>query len=192
MTASGDKPAGQVTVWDPVVRLFHWTVVTGVLVNSFVLDDGKAVHRYIGYVVLAAVVIRLTWGLVARGHARLSSFIPGPRTLRTYLRQLLRGREPRYIGHNPAGAVMMIGLVLLLLGCGVTGWMMGLDQFWGEEWVQELHETLANAILALAALHVLAAIIESVRHRENLVWSMFTGRKPAPGRSDIDNAPAAR
>ena len=183
---------GQVAVWDPLVRVFHWTVVGGVLLNSFVLDDGKTLHKYIGYVVLVAIAVRIVWGLTARNYARLSSFIPGPRLLISYLQQLVRRREPRYIGHNPAGAVMMLVLIFLLVGCGVTGWMMTLDQFWGEEWLEDLHETLANAILVLAALHALAAVVEGIRHRENLVWSMITGRKRKPESGDIDNAPVAR
>ena len=31
-------------VWDRFVRLFHWTLVTCVAVNYFVLDDGKTWH----------------------------------------------------------------------------------------------------------------------------------------------------
>ena len=63
---------------------------------------------------------------------------------------------------------------------------------WGVEWVQDLHETAANAILVLAGLHVAAAIVESLRHRENLIWSMITGRKRAPSGNDVDHAPASR
>ena len=69
---------------------------------------------------------------------------------------------------------------------------MGTDQFWGEPWVEELHETLANIIIGAAVLHVGAAIVESVRQRENMPWSMITGYKRAASGSDIDDAPASR
>lgn len=179
--------AGRIKVWDPVVRLFHWTVVSGCLVN-LIREDGDAVHRWLGYLVAAAIAIRLIWGFVARGHARFSSFVPGPSTLRSYAGQMLRRREPRYVGHNPAGAVMMMALVGLLIGVSLTGWLMGFDRFWGNEMLQEAHELIANAILVLAVIHVLAALFESRRHHENLIKAMITGYKRKPRGTDIDNA----
>ena len=86
---------------------------------------------------------------------------------------------------------MMMTLILLLVLCGVTGWMQGLDAYWGVLWVQTVHKVAAYTILALAAVHVLAAVRESVRHRENLIWSMITGRKRAPNGNDIAHAPAS-
>lgn len=168
-----------VPVWDAVVRLFHWTVVTGCVLNLFVLEDGKAAHRMVGYVVAGALAIRLVWGFVGTRHARFADFVPTPGALRSYLAALMKGREPRTLGHNPAGAVMMLALMALLAAVSVTGWMMGLDAFWGAEWVEELHEGIANAILVLAAIHAGSALVEGWRHRENLVWAMVTGRKRA-------------
>lgn len=171
--------AATIPVWDPVVRLFHWTIVAACILNLFVLEPGHALHRALGYTVAAALGIRLIWGFIGTRHARFADFFPTPGRLGAYLRDLLRRREPRHIGHNPAGAVMMILLMLLLTGVCLSGWMMGLDAFWGEDWLQEVHGTLANAIMVLALVHAAAAIFESLRHRENLVLSMVTGRKRA-------------
>ena len=74
---------------------------------------------------------------------------------------------------------MMIALMGLLAGVSLTGWMMTLDAFFGDDTLQEVHEMFANAILLMAGLHAAAALFESWRHRENLVWSMVTGRKRA-------------
>jgi len=164
-----------VRVWDPVVRLFHWTVVAGCVLNLFVLEDLP--HEIVGYIVAAALAVRLVWGFIGTHYARFSEFFPTPGRLRAYLGALLAGREPRMLGHNPAGALMMFALMALLAGVCLTGWMMGLDTFWGEDWLEELHEGLANAILVFALMHAAAAIWESWRHGENLVWSMVTGRK---------------
>nr|WP_298411774.1 cytochrome b/b6 domain-containing protein [uncultured Halomonas sp.] len=181
----------RIKVWDPIVRVFHWTVALGVIANLTVLEHVKTPHIYVGYVVVAALFIRLVWGVVARNHARFSSFVPGPRGLFAYLKLLVGRREPRYVGHNPAGAVMMVALMLLVLVVGITGWMMGLDHFWGVRWVETTHEVIANLILGAAILHVLGAIIESLRHRENLPWSMVTGYKRATKGTDVDRAPPA-
>lgn len=189
--ASSSGAAAHVAVWDPVVRLFHWLVVTGVTANLFFLEEGKFAHRWIGYAIMALVGIRLIWGFAGSRHARFSDFLPSPSRLWSYGQALLRGREPRYVGHNPAGALMMLTLILLLLLVGLTGWMQGLDEFWGVEWVKELHGLFANAIMAMAGLHALAAIIESIRHRENLIWAMISGRKRAASGDDVDHAPTS-
>jgi cytochrome b len=164
-------------VWDPVVRIFHWIVVAGCVINLFIVTDDEPVHLVTGYIVAAALAVRVVWGFVGTRHARFSDFVPTPGALIEYVGLALRGREPRYVGHNPAAAVMMLALMGLLAVVSLTGWMSTLDMFWGVEWVEELHEGAAEAILWLALIHAAAALYESLRHGENLVWAMVTGRK---------------
>jgi cytochrome b len=178
-------------VWDLIVRIFHWTVAGGVIANLTILRHEETPHIYVGYVILVALAVRLGWGLIARGHARLASFVPGPRRLIGYFAAMLGRREPRYIGHNPAGAAMIVLLMTLLVTVGTSGWMMGLDAFWGVAWVETLHEVTANILIGAVALHVIGAITESIRHRENLPLAMITGYKRAAEGTDIDNAPVA-
>ncbi|WP_421836736.1 cytochrome b/b6 domain-containing protein [Novosphingobium sp.] len=180
----------QVRVWDLLVRLFHWTVAGGVIANLTFLREAKSSHITVGYIVLAALAVRLVWGLVGRGHARFASFVPGPGRFFGYVGAMLGRREPRYLGHNPAGAAMIVLLLVLLMMVGISGWMMGLDAFWGVSWVEELHETAANVLIGAVILHVIGAIAESVRHHENLPLAMITGYKRAATGTDIDNAPA--
>jgi cytochrome b len=181
-----------VEVWDPLVRIFHWTVVVGVLANSFVLGAGKAPHRYIGYVVAAALAIRIAWGFVGSVHARYSDFVASPMVVLRHLRAVLALRDRRYIGHNPAGGAMILALIGLLAVTCLTGWMQGLEAFWGVQWVQDAHAICANLVLAMAAVHALAAVAESFAHRENLVLAMITGRKRRASGRDVDHAAAAR
>ncbi|HXZ15489.1 MAG TPA: cytochrome b/b6 domain-containing protein [Roseiarcus sp.] len=169
----------EIEVWDPLVRLFHWTVVAGCIVDLFVLEDGKAGHRLIGYVVAAALAVRVVWGFLGSKHARFADFAPTPRKLGQYLKALLRREEPRYIGHNPAGAVLMLTLMGLLAAVSITGWLLTLDAYFGNEALEELHEGIADLILVLAGAHAAAAIYEGRRQKENLVWAMVTGRKRA-------------
>ncbi len=176
---TGVAKSAPVKVWDPVVRIFHWSVVAGCLLNLFILQSNGTPHKIVGYLAAVALFIRICWGFVGSGHARFADFVPKPQTFVRYVSQVMRSEAPRYLGHNPAGAVMMLALMALLAAIAATGWMLGLDDFWGASWLETLHGELANAILALALLHAGAAIFESWRHRENLVWSMMTGRKRA-------------
>lgn len=166
-------------MWDLVVRVFHWTVVAGCVLDLFVFEDGKTAHRLIGYVVASAVIVRFVWGFLGSRHARFANFVPKSTELGQYFKALLRGEEPRYIGHNPAGAVVMLTLMGLLGAVTITGWLLTLDAHFGDKALEGLHEGIADSILVLAGLHAAAAIYEGRRHKENLVWAMVMGRKRA-------------
>jgi cytochrome b len=73
--------------------------------------------------------------------------------------------------------LMILALMPLVLAAGLTGWMQTLDAFWGEEWLQELHEQAATALVVLASLHALAAIVMGRLERTHLIRAMFTGVK---------------
>ena len=164
-------------VWDLFVRVFHWSLVVCIGVNYFVLDDGETLHQWIGYAASALVVARTVWGFVGTPHARFSDFFPTPARLSAHLRGLAAGRPVHHWGHNPMGALMMLALMGLVLGLGLTGWMQTLDRFFGEEWLQELHEVLGGVLIAFAGLHAASAIVMGRLERTRLVKAMFTGTK---------------
>lgn len=164
-------------VWDPVVRLFHWSLVACVLLNQFVLEAGEAPHRWVGYAAAALVGLRLLWGVLGSRHARFADWWPTPARLRAHVRGLLAGQPDDHPGHNPLGALMMLALMALVLALGVTGWLQGTDTFFGEEWLQELHEGLANTLLMAAGVHAAAALVMGRLQRVTLVRAMITGVK---------------
>ena len=172
-----------IRVWDPLLRALHWTLVACVLGN-LLNESGETLHRALGYTASGVVMARLVWGFVGPRRARFADWFPTPARLLPYLRALLQGRAPRHIGHNPAGAVMMLALLALVLGLGTTGYLMTTDAFFGEDWLEEIHEALADVLVGSVALHVAAALFESWRHRENLVASMLHGRKRAPSTNE--------
>ncbi len=185
--------AKEVKVWDPFVRLFHWTLVLAFFIAWFTEDDLLTLHVWAGYTVLGLVLARIAWGIIGPRHARFSDFVRPPAEVLAFLRQTLAGRAPRYLGHNPAGGAMIVLMLILLLLTGVTGVILyGIEEAAGPlaglagapEWIEaaleEIHEFLANGMLLLVVIHVLGVIVESRIHHENLVRAMFTGRKRAP------------
>jgi cytochrome b len=171
-------PAEGVAVWDRVVRLTHWSVAALVLYDYW-QDSGDRWHRNLGYAAAALVLLRLVWALVGSPPARFASWWPTPARLRAYCASLLAGRPGRSLGHNPLGASMMLALWSLILGLALTGWMSRLDYFWGDDGIKAIHAWLAHALIVLVAIHVLAVLVMSRVHRQNLVAAMLTGRKAA-------------
>jgi len=168
-----------VRVWDPFVRIFHWSLVASFFLAWFTGDGPRWLHLWSGYCALALVALRILWGFAGTHYARFAGFVSGPRTTLSYLRDIATGREARHLGHNPAGGAMIVALIIGMLLLSLTGWMYTTDMFWGEEWVEETHEMISNIMLALVALHVAGVVLASFRHRENLVGAMVTGRKRA-------------
>lgn len=168
-----------VTVWDPLVRIFHWSLVAAFLVAWTTGDEIKSVHIVAGYCVIGLVALRIVWGFVGGRHARFADFVRGPRAVAGYLRDTAGLRAKRYLGHNPAGGAMTIALLIMLSIIGATGFMMTTNAFWGVAWVQGAHETAVNLTLGLVILHILGVVVASYEHGENLVRAMITGRKRA-------------
>ena len=170
-------------VWDPLVRILHWTLVASVLgawlTAEIERETARRVHEWLGYTALAVIAVRFVWGWVGTRYARFTDFVPGPARTLAYTRSVLARTEPRYLGHNPLGGWMVLALLAMVAATGLTGWLMVTDRFWGVEWVEDLHEALANTLFALIGMHIGGVIYTSLHHRENLVRAMFTGRKRA-------------
>lgn len=208
----GAEAAGKVRVWDPLVRAFHWGLVGAFGLAWLTADALQPVHEFAGYTIAGLVAFRVVWGLIGTRHARFAQFVKGPKATRAYLDDMRHGRERRYLGHNPAGAAMIVALLITLSGTALTGWLMEDEArlallpplpaiaapAWadsdgrahgsrgaGGEMVEEVHETLANLMLVLAALHVGGVVLASFRHHENLARAMVTGEKRSPGPGDI-------
>lgn len=183
----------EVKVWDPLVRVFHWLLVlaffTAYLTEGE--DETLTLHTWAGYTVAGLILVRLVWGFMGTRHARFSDFVTRPAVVKDYLLSVLRLHPRRYLGHNPAGGLMVIALLISLLATVSSGmslyaieeqagplaaWLGGLGESW-EEVFEGVHEFFANFTLFLAVVHVAGVLVESLLHSENLVRAMITGRK---------------
>ena len=169
--------AAQVKVWDPVVRVFHWSLAAAVML-ALISDEDRGLHEAVGYVALALILIRLIWGFIGPRPARFSSFVQPPSAILAYLRDVARFRARRYLGHNPAGGAMILLLMATVVTAGISGWLSQTDRFFAVAWVEDLHSASANLLIALIVFHVIGVALSSLMHGENLVRAMVTGRKP--------------
>lgn len=184
-------PQSEVKVWDPLVRLFHWSLVAAFVIAYAASEDGWIdVHTIAGYVVFGLVVFRILWGIIGSRHARFGDFVRSPATVIRYLGDLLRLRAPRYLGHNPAGGMMVVMFLVMLLVTTLTGMayygaedsggplagLIRLSPYYAH-WLEEIHEFAANSTVALVALHVCGVVVDSFLHHDNLVKAMVTGNK---------------
>jgi cytochrome b len=167
-----------VKVWDPLVRIFHWSLVAAFVIAWATGDELQKVHEIAGYAIVGLVAFRVLWGFVGSTHARFADFVRGPSAVIGYLFDTARLRARRYLGHNPAGGAMVLALLLMLTVICTTGIMMTMDAFWGVDWVEEAHEISVNLTIVLIGLHLLGVAVAGLEHHENLVGAMITGRKP--------------
>lgn len=76
-------------VWDPLVRIAHMILVIAFFTAYFSEGDPLNVHVWAGYILGAAVLLRIIWGIVGPARARFKDFIYTPRTVLHYLGDLL-------------------------------------------------------------------------------------------------------
>jgi len=178
-----------VKVWDQFVRVAHWTlaacVLTAWLTGEIKARSGQLVHEWTGYAALAVIALRVVWGWTGSRYARFAQFVVRPSRALQYARAVLRRSEPRYLGHNPLGAWMIIALLATAALASLSGWLSITDRFWGVAWVQDVHEVLSDALIVLIALHVAGVVYTSVHHGENLIAAMLNGSKRPAGPGDV-------
>jgi cytochrome b len=201
-----DRASSEIEVWDPFIRIAHWAVALGFFI-AYLTEDTMTVHVWAGYTVGVLVFVRIVWGFVGPHYARFSDFVTNPITAVRYLLDLVLARAKRYIGHSPAGGVMVIALLVFLAATVATGLIQyavekgagPLAPLYAQTFVEgsqalaedaergevregesalgEAHEVIANITLGLVMFHILGVLLASFMHQENLARAMITGRK---------------
>jgi cytochrome b len=186
--SSQDADSSMVKVWDPLVRVFHWSLVFLFLLAFITEDDWLDLHVLAGYAVSFLIGFRLLWGLVGTRNARFVTFVKSPVVMLTYLKGVLSFKVPHYLGHNPLGAAMVVVLLLSVALVSFTGMTMVASEgqgplagtffsSWDGDWMEEVHEFFANFTLLMVFVHVSGVLVSSLLEGENLVKAMVTGRK---------------
>jgi cytochrome b len=192
-------------VWDLPVRMTHWLFVVCIAVSWWTAEQRlMSWHRYSGYTLLGLIIFRIYWGFAGSSTARFKSFVSGLTGVRRFL-SLPRETRVAIAGHTPLGSWSVLVLLSAMLaqvalGLFVTdvdglesGPLSHLVSFDTSRELAEVHETMFNVLLALAALHVAAIVFYLVYDGNNLTAAMLTGRKhgatDGPG---MEPAPAWR
>ena len=176
-----------VRIWDLPTRLFHWALAICIVLGIvFVKIGGNAIqwHAYCGYTALALILFRVIWGFVGSQYARFANFVPSPARLIAFL----RGQVDGGLGHNPLGALSVIGLLLVVLIQALTGLFADDDIFFQGPLAKyvsnstvalltSIHRFNQYLIFALVGLHIAAISYYYFIKRENLVGPMVTGDK---------------
>ena len=177
-----DKAAKQ-RVWDLPTRLFHWLLVALIGFNWWSgKNDELELHVWSGIAILTLLVFRLLWGFVGSSTARFASFVRGPKAVMGYFAGTWRG-----IGHNPLGALSVLGLLLVTatqVGLGlfatdedglVSGPLATLISIDASSEVGEIHHKFFNVLLIFIGVHVAAILCYAVFRRKDLTGPMITG-----------------
>ena len=199
------SPPVETPVWDLPTRLFHWSLVLLVGINLFLIEPSGGldtiIHLVAGYLVLGLLVFRLAWGFIGSPRSRFGDFVHRWPTVGAYLGRLLRFDPPHSVGHNPAGGWMIVALLAILGTMIATGLVASgrhaagpLAHFLPVAWTAlagDLHQLVSNLLIGLVVVHVAGVAAEWWLTGDNLVRSMWTGRKTLAGEIAARERPVA-
>lgn len=174
-TMDDNRPT-RILVWDIPTRIFHWLLVLCFVVAYLISESERwqLWHVTAGYTFGFLLCFRLGWGIMGTRYARFTEFVCGPKAVMRYLASLLTRHPAHYVGHNPAGAWAIVGMISLGLLAVITGWASFNDY---GDWLGEVHEGIVNALLLIIGVHIAGVLASSLLHRENLVRAMVNGHK---------------
>lgn len=181
----------KIYVWDLPTRLFHWSLVLLVAfqwLSGELKDELLEFHVLGGYAILALVAFRVLWGFAGSRHSRFSDFLCAIGPTLEYAHLLRAHAAPRYLGHNPLGAWMIVALLATLALQGITG-LFASDEVVGGgplrhivsdqlgEVLTEIHKGSFNVLITLVVAHVASIVAHRLFKGEDLVRPMLTGYK---------------
>ncbi len=170
---------------DAPTRMFHWLFAL-CFAGAYLTGDGerwRLVHVILGYTMAGLLVFRLLYGLFGPATVRLQvlwrklAVVPG------WLRGLAQGHLFSVAYWRQGQGVAMGATITAILLLAVPLLLSGHATYdeWGGEWLEEVHEFLANVSLLLVLAHLGLLLGLSLLRRRNLAWPMLTGRVEGRG-----------
>lgn len=178
-------------IWDLPLRIFHWALVITIFGSWYTSEQDNGLidlHLTFGYVALGLITFRVLWGFLGTTHSQFKNFVPSPNKLINYLKKEERSQTTHSAGHNPAGSLMVVFMLTLILLQAISGLFMNDDIFTSgpyygvvdgniEAALVYIHRNSFDFILGAIALHILAIMFYKKVKKKSLVLPMITGKK---------------
>ncbi|MFP5387440.1 MAG: cytochrome b/b6 domain-containing protein [Bacteriovoracia bacterium] len=163
-------------LWSWPTRILHWGMAIAITVDYFA-DGGDPLHNWSGYLALGVVVIRFAWGFFAADEANFRNFPLSPSLLIDHMKGFIVWKHKDYSGHNPLASWAYVFMWLLVVGLGISGYLLGTDRFWGDETLDDAHEYMADSLLVLIAFHLAGIVIDAFKFKRKTWMGMITGKR---------------
>lgn len=180
----------RIRIWDLPTRVFHALLAVCVAALFVTGELGLLQpHFWLGFTVLALIVFRLVWGFVGGHWSRFVNFIPTPNDLLAYVRAKRTQQAQHSVGHNPLGALSVLGMLGLLLLQVFSGFISDDEIAHAGPWVAlapsnwveiatEYHTEIGKVLLiVLLALHISTVVYYKRFKHTDLITPMITGDK---------------
>lgn len=141
---------GMSVVFSGLIRIIHWGIAFAVFLNLFIINDGEFFHRFLGYAAVLLVITRLVYGLVTKSHRQFP---------------------------NKIAQLTYFSIWGSLFALAVTGYLLGTDQFWGDERVEEIHESISKILEFLIVAHLMGIALDSYKFKRRTWLNMINGKK---------------
>lgn len=159
-------------VWSLTVRLTHWLVAVGVLYNM--LNDSGYMHRVIGYMCVAIIMLRIIHGVYKNALPSSHFYFPRFSLIKQHIAEIVSGKVTQHDGHNPLGMLAVYFIWLLIVLLALSGWLSRTDAYWGEDGPVLIHQVLSYILQGVVVLHVIAVLVMSKLQKQNLIKQMLT------------------
>lgn len=198
--------------FDPLLRILHWTlalsivalIATSQLADVFEHGPNEDfvwnLHILSGYVLTAALLARILWGLVGPASARWRD-LWHPATWKASLTKL-RLPDAHRMGHDPIASLAYLFAYAVMALMIVTGLGLAAGEFhagplapWlgGAEWLEDAledpHEFGFTLMLGFIGLHLAALVFHQFRG-ERVAQSMITGKQYLDAESEVQHEQA--
>jgi len=173
-------------VIDAPTRMFHWLFALSFL-GAWLTADGerwRLLHMTLGYTMGGLLVFRVLYGLFGPRQAHLPALWRKASGVAPWLRASFTGGGCGAVdwrrGQNAlmgVAVVMLLAAVLPLVASGIGTY----KEWFGGDALEEAHEFLGNAMLAVVVAHLGLILSLSILRRRNQATPMVTGRMPGNG-----------
>lgn len=149
----------QVFVWSRNVRLFHWINVIAIMLLiciGLIIFNGKlfgistdgkvllkTMHVFVGYVFAANLLFRLIIGFIGKAQERWGEVLPFNKGFLQELADFKANKKVAYKGHNPAGKLMVMALLLLMFVQMISGLVIAGTDIYYPPFGQHFAESIA-------------------------------------------------